>query len=67
MINDLDQQRSPNLPSSIQVIDENLPNVNKPKHPKTKVEKKGTRWKDQVQAKKETTNDGGDHKGNMNR
>ncbi len=46
MIDDMDEQRSPNLSSYIQIIGENLPNINKPKHPKTKVERKGTRWKD---------------------
>jgi hypothetical protein len=41
-----------NLPSYIQIIDENLSNVDKPKHPKIKVERKGTRWKDPSPSKK---------------
>jgi hypothetical protein len=44
-----------NIPSYTQIIDENLSNVDKPKHPKTKVERKGTRWKGPKSKQKEGT------------
>jgi hypothetical protein len=41
-----------NLSSYIPIIDENLSNVDKPKHPKTKVERKTTDGKTRVHAKR---------------
>jgi hypothetical protein len=48
-------------------VDENLPNVNKTKHPTTKGEKKGTRWMDPSSCQKKKSPTGAYHKGNMNK
>ncbi len=48
-------------------VDENLPNVNKTKHPTTKGEKKGTRWMDPSSYQKKKSPTRAYHKGNMNK
>jgi hypothetical protein len=48
-------------------VDENLPNVNKTKHPTTKGEKKGTSWMDPSSYQKKKSPTRAYHKGNMNK